>query len=100
MGYVLTSLAQTAGVLMLAGAGVVLGRRLSRLPGRMWILGSIGPLVLAAMIAIARRVPQVEPFPPFSWIMAGRIEFAAMALICTTLLTQLSQFEAKTSVSP
>jgi predicted double-glycine peptidase len=87
MGYVLTSLAQTVGVIALAGAGVLVGRRISRLPGRTWILGSIVPLVLAAMIAIARRIPQVEAFPPFTWLMAGRTEFAAMALICITLLT-------------
>ncbi|MBN2474201.1 MAG: hypothetical protein JXB62_06320 [Pirellulales bacterium] len=87
MRYVLLSLIQTAGVLLLAALGVILGRWFSRLQSRAWLLGYAVPLVLVGMIALPRWVPRVESIRPFCWIMADRTEFAAMALIYTTLLT-------------
>ena len=87
MHYILLSLGQSVGVVLLAGLGVVLGRRFSRLRGRAWAVGYAVPLVFALAIAAPRWFPRVETIAPFSWLLADRTEFAAMALICTTLLT-------------
>jgi len=89
MRYVLISLAQTAGVLVLACLSILLAHRLSRAGKWGWTLGCIVPLLLAALIAIAGRFPSTQDYPPFHWIMAGRIRCAAMALVCPLLLTTL-----------
>jgi predicted double-glycine peptidase len=87
MGYILISLAQTAGVILLAGFGIFLGQWFSRQRSRFWIVGYIIPLLLVVFIGIPRWSPRIELIPPFRWIMADRMEFAAIALICTILLT-------------
>jgi predicted double-glycine peptidase len=87
MRYILISLAQTAGVILLAGFGIFLGRWISRWMSRAWLVGYVVPLLLVVIIGIPRWSPRIETVPPFSWIMADRMEFAAIALICTTLLT-------------
>ena len=86
MGYILISLAETAGVILLAGLGIFLGRWFSRQRSRLWLVGYIIPLLLVLIIGIPRWSPRIELVPPFSWIMADRTEFAATALICTILL--------------
>lgn len=53
----------------------------------MWLIGYIIPLILVIIIGIPRWSPRIELIPPFSWIMADRMEFAAIALLCTILLT-------------
>lgn len=87
MSYILISLAQTTGVILLAGFGIFLGRRISRWKSPAWLIGYIIPLLLVVIIGIPRWSPRIESVPPFNWLMADRFEFAAMALICTTLLT-------------
>jgi predicted double-glycine peptidase len=87
MRYILISLAQTAGVILLAGFGIFLGWWFSRQRSRLWLVGYIIPLLLVVIIGIPRWSPRIETVPPFSWIMADRREFAAMALILTMLLT-------------
>jgi predicted double-glycine peptidase len=87
MRYILVSLAQTAGVILLAGFGVFLGRWISRWRSPAWLIGYIVPLLLVIIIGIPRWSPRIELVPPFRWIMADRMEFAAIALICTILLT-------------
>ena len=87
MQYILLSLGQSVGVVLLAGGGVFLGRWFSRRAGGAWAIGYAAGLGLAAAIAAPRWFPRIEGVAPFSWLMAGRTEFAAMALICTTLLT-------------
>jgi predicted double-glycine peptidase len=87
MRYILISLVQTAGVILLAGFGIFLGRWFSRQRSRLWLVGYIIPLLLVIIIGIPRWSPRIELIPPFSWIMADRMEFAAIALICTILLT-------------
>ncbi len=87
MHYILLSLGQSVGVVLLAGAGVFLGRWFSRLKNRAWTIGYTVGLLLAAAIAAPRWAPRIEAVFPFSWLMAGRTEFAAMAVICTALLT-------------
>jgi predicted double-glycine peptidase len=87
MRYILISLVQTAGVILLAGFGVFLGRWISRRRSPSWLVGYIIPLLLVIIIGIPRWSPQIETVPPFSWIMADRMEFAVMAPAITILLT-------------
>ena len=87
MQYIFISLAQTVGVILLAGFGIFLGRWFSRQQSCLWFVGYIIPLLFVVIIGIPRWSPRIELIPPFRWIMADRMEFAAIALICTTLLT-------------
>ncbi len=87
MRYVVISLVQTAGVILLAASGILMGRRFWRVRGGAWIVAYAVPLLIVAIIGTARWLPQVELSRPFKWIMAGRTEFAVMAFVCTILLT-------------
>jgi len=89
MKYILISLAETAGVTLLAGLGVALGRWFSQLRSRAWLVGYVVPLLLVGIMALYRHGLWVSPIPPFSWLLAGRVGFAAFAPICATLLTTL-----------
>lgn len=87
MRYVAISLVQTAGVILLAVSGVLIGRRFWRVKSRVWIVAYTVPFLIVAAIAVPRWVPQAELIRPFNWLMGGRTEFAVMALACTMLLT-------------
>lgn len=87
MRYIIISLAQTAGVILLAVAGVLIGRRFWRVKSRVWIVAYAVPLVVLAMIGISRWVLRAELIPPFKWLMSGRTEFVVTAVIITMLLT-------------
>lgn len=96
MQYVVMSLLQAAGVTLLAVLGAVMGRWFSRLPGRKWMIGYFIPLVLVFLVAIARWFPKTESLAPFRWLMADRLEFAAMSMVCTLLLvTPLSRLRTR-----
>lgn len=75
------------GVMLLAALGILAGWACSRLPKKMWGVGYVLPLLIVIAVAAARRIPVLEFVAPFSWLMAGRTEFVALALACTTLLT-------------
>ncbi|MHC4567104.1 MAG: hypothetical protein ACYTE3_15280 [Planctomycetota bacterium] len=87
MRYVVISLIQTAGVILLAVSGVLIGRRFWRVRSRAWIVAYAVPFLVVAAIAVPRWVLRAELVPPFKWLMAGRTEFAVMAIACTMLLT-------------
>lgn len=89
MSYQLVALVQSLGVIVLAILGMVCGRRLSQKKNRVWLVGYSILLLLLLIIALPRRVPQLEALPPFQWILAGRVEFAAMAFICAALFSIL-----------
>ena len=78
---------ETVGVVLLGVVGVALGRWFSRLERPYWTLGYFVPLVLIILIGLAYRIRALEFIPPFSWLMAGRTEFALTALIGTMVLT-------------
>jgi hypothetical protein len=78
---------QTAGVVLLAGLGIFIGRWISRWRSPAWLVGYIVPLLLVVIIGIPRWSPRLESIPPFNWLMADRFEFAAMAPVITILLT-------------
>lgn len=79
--------AQTAGVLILAIAGVLFGRRASKARWPLWGLAYIVPLSLTLAIAVARWTPRLEFMIPFRWIMADRTEFAVFAFLTASILT-------------
>lgn len=87
MSPVITALLETFGVVLVAAAGVGVGRWCSKRGRAIWWAGYAVPLILALALGVPRWVPQIEWVPPFSWIMADRTEFVAMALACTVLLT-------------
>lgn len=87
MQYVVVSLIQTAGVILLAVAGFLIGRRFWRVKSRAWIVAYVVPFLIVTTIAVPRWVLRAELLPPFKWIMSGRTEFAVMAFACTMLLT-------------
>jgi len=89
MRYILISLAETAGVILLAGLGVALGRWFSRLRSRAWLVGYVVPLLLVGIMATHRQGLWSTPIPPFSWLLADRVKFAAFAPLCAMLLTTL-----------
>lgn len=78
---------QTLGVLLLAVAGVVGGRQVAKLRKPVWLLAYFIVLAVVVAIALARRLPHLEFMIPFSWIMAGRTEFAILALLITSVIT-------------
>lgn len=55
MRYILISLAQTTGVILLAGFGIFLGRWISRQRSRVWLAGYAVPLLLVLIIAVPCR---------------------------------------------
>ena len=87
MRYIIISLAQTAGVILLAVSGVLIGMRFWRVKSRVWIVAYAVPLAIVAMIGISRWVLRAELVPPFKWIMSGRTEFVVTAIVITMLLT-------------
>jgi hypothetical protein len=78
---------ETVGVVLLGVLGVALGRWFSRLSRPYWTLGYFIPFALIVLIGLAYRIRTLEFVPPFSWLMAGRNEFALTALIGTMVLT-------------
>src|ERR1051325_1834008 len=78
---------ETGGGLLLGIVGFALGRWFSRLPKLYWTAGYFIPLTLILLVGLAYRVRTLELYPPFSWLMTGRREFALTALIGTMVLT-------------
>jgi hypothetical protein len=78
---------ETGGVVTLGALGVWLGRWFSRRPRPYWAIGYFIPLGLIVLIGLGYRFRTLEFMPPFSWLMAGRSEFALSALIGTMVLT-------------
>jgi hypothetical protein len=83
----MSPLIETAGVTLLALAGVALGRWFARRPAPWWFLGYLLPLAIITLIGLAHRFRPLELLAPFSWLMAGRTEFAVFALVSTMVLT-------------
>jgi len=78
---------ETAGAVALAVLGAAAGWRCSRWRRPWWLVGYVVPLALVATISAARWFPWLELYWPVRAIMAGRTEFALLALVCTMLLT-------------
>ena len=87
---------ETLGVVTLAAMGACGGLWFSRLPKPYWSLGYFVPFCIVLMIGATRRNSVMEFVPPFSWLVAGRTEFALTAPVVTMLLsTPLSRLSRK-----
>jgi hypothetical protein len=78
---------ETLGVATLALAGALVGRWFSRLPRWYWALGYLLPLVLLIGVGLPNWCHRFFFVPPFSWLTAGRTEYALAGFITTLLLT-------------
>jgi len=87
MSPVIRAVLETLGVVLVAAAGVGVGRWCSKRGRAIWWAGYVVPLTLALALGVPRWIPQIEWIPPFSWVMADRTEFVVMALVCTVLLS-------------
>jgi hypothetical protein len=70
---------EAAGVLLLALAAYVAGRRVSRLRQPWWMLGYVLPLAAGVVVVAARQQPALMFSAPFRWILFGRLKFAVVA---------------------
>jgi len=79
--------AEAFGVALLGVAGFLLGRWFSQRRAPWWTLGYFLPLVLIIAVGLARHFPALEFVRPFSWLLAGRQEFAWGGLVGAMVLT-------------
>ncbi|MFW6158752.1 MAG: cysteine peptidase family C39 domain-containing protein [Planctomycetota bacterium] len=75
LGAVLRPTLETIGCVALIGAAYGGWRVVARTGSRGWAASYLVPLVVLAMLAAARWLAWLEFYPPFSWLMAGRVEF-------------------------
>lgn len=80
---------ETVGVAGLAVLGVLVGRRCARWWHPWWLIGYVVPLAIVVSISLSRWFPWLELQLPFRWVLAGRTEFALLAVVYTLLLTTL-----------
>ena len=83
----LTPWLESTAVMLLAVAGVLLGRWFSGLPKPYWTFGYFIPLALIVIYGIASKNPALSLEPPISWMMMGRNKFAVIGFIATMVLT-------------
>ena len=78
-------------VALLALVGVFLARWFSRQQAPFWMWGYFIPLAMLAVLLVvgysAHQQRRLEFVFPFSWLMGGRVVFAALAFIATMILT-------------
>jgi hypothetical protein len=90
------ALVQSLGVIVLAFLGALAGIWFGRRTSRWWIVGFIAPLVLILLVGLPRRHYPLSFVPPFSWLVAGRIEFALVApLACMLMATPISRLKER-----
>ncbi len=85
--YILTALFQSFIVCILALVGIITGWWFARRPGRVWIIACAVPFVLILSLFASFRFPTLQFIPPFKWMLFGRLEYALMAFLSTTLFT-------------
>lgn len=78
---------ESLAVFALGAGGAAVGWMFSRLKSRWWIAGFFFPLVIVLAIGATRWFRALDFVPPFSLLVAGRREFALMAIVITMLLT-------------
>ncbi len=80
---------ETAGVVLVAVLGVLLGRFFSGLRKPYWLLGYFLSLTLIVMLVLVRFNNALYFVRPFSWITSGRVKFVILSLAVTMGLTVL-----------
>jgi len=78
---------ETAGVILVALVGVLLGRAFSRLRKSYWSFGYALPGLLIASLVVSRYATSLAFVPPFYWVTASRARFVILSLAATTGLT-------------
>lgn len=93
---------ETLLVTLVAVLGVCLGIFFSRLPKWYWMAGYVIPFVLLLFLALPHWINFLFFTPPFSWMTAGRREFAlgglVGAMILITPLRRLPQKKTRIAV--
>lgn len=78
------------------------GLKLSKLSKKYWVVSYLLALLVIMSIVASRHFRQLVFIAPFSWIMAGRVEFivisAAAALLLGVLIPRLEQRNLKVSL--
>ncbi len=86
---------ETAGVILTAVFGAVVGRIFSRLKNPHWIWGYLLPLALIALLAVAAHVSIKAFVPLLAWVSGGRMRFVIIGIAVTmgfmTLLGRLKR---------
>ncbi|MHC4394987.1 MAG: cysteine peptidase family C39 domain-containing protein [Planctomycetota bacterium] len=78
---------ETIGVILVAVLGTGLGWGFSTSRKLHWTWGYFVPLLLIALLAVARCGNWLCFVPPFSWIAVGRVKFVILSLAITMGLT-------------
>ena len=78
---------ETAGVILVALLGVLVGRAFSRFGKPYWVLGYILPLVLIGMLGVVRLDNGLYFVRPFLWVATGRVRFITLSLAVSMGLT-------------
>jgi hypothetical protein len=87
---------ETAGVVLVAFLGVLLGRFFSRLRKPFWALGYLFPAVLILILALVRFNPALYFVRPFLWIVSGRVRFVTLSFaVSMGLIVPLSRLPRK-----
>jgi predicted double-glycine peptidase len=86
-----TAILETLGVLALAASGVLAGRGMARWRSPWWQVATAGLLLGLVLLALPRRIYGLEYVAPFSWLMAGRREFAIMAWLVSAVFSLLGR---------
>ncbi len=83
----------TFGVLLLAVLGITVGLIAGKIKNRIWLLLYVIPLMLIILVALTRNFSYLRFYQPFSWLTAGRKEFAifafAIPMMFSTLIPRL-----------
>ena len=77
----------TAGVILVALCGVVIGKLCSRFRKPYWTMGYFLPSIPIALLILARFKTELLFVPPVSWMATGRIRFIVLALAVTISVT-------------
>ena len=78
---------ETAGVVLVALLGVVIGKLCSRFRKPYWTMGYFLPSIPIALLVLARFKTELLFVPPVSWMATGRIRFIVLALAVTISVT-------------
>jgi hypothetical protein len=78
---------ETAGAILVALLGVLVGRVFSRLRKPYWVLGYLLPLLLIGMLAVVRFDTSLYFVRPFLWVTTGRVRFITLSLAVSMGLT-------------
>jgi len=87
---------ETIGVILVAVSGGIVGWLFSTSRKSRWIWGYLLPLLLIAILALARCGNALCFIPPFSWIAAGRVKFVVLSVAVTMgLMAPMSRLPYK-----